>query len=238
MSSLQFSDYEFEKYGYMKPKPPAKNGGLYSGEAFNGSHGNVPVPADVEIMTTQNLRSANPPLEGIYHYSGYTRPGNNKQQLPGTKQYSNLHSFRCLSNVHIHNNIKPANDINGSSINGSDTIELANDINSSNINGSDTIELSNDINGSSINGSDTIEEFENNGTSAEYDAEAAKCPFSFEPNLLSKCPCPTEHTTHPCFGATRDNFQSMPNCVKKIQTYCCDKDTKDDACKFFYNGLC
>ena len=204
MSSLQFSDYEFEKYGYMKPKPPAKNGGLYSGEAFNGSHGNVPVPADVEIMTTQNLRSANPPLEGIYHYSGYTRPGNNKQQLPGTKQYSNLHSFRCLSNVHMHNNIKPANDINGSSINGSDTIEA----------------------------------FENNGTSAEYDAEAAKCPFSCEPNLLSKCPCPTEHTTHPCFGATIDNFQSMPKCVEKVKTYCCDKDTKDDTCKFFYNDLC
>ena len=204
MSSLQFSDYEFEKYGYMKPKPPAKNGGLYSGEAFNGSHGNVPVPADVEIMTTQNLRSANPPLEGIYHYSGYTRPGNNKQQLPGTKQYSNLHSFRCLSNVHIHNNIKPANDINGSS----------------------------------INGSDTIEGFENNGTSAEYDAEAAKCPFSCEPNLLSKCPCPTEHTTHPCFGATKHNFLSMPKCIENIKSYCCDTDTKDESCQLFYNDLC
>jgi hypothetical protein len=204
MSSLQFSDYEFEKYGYMKPKPPAKNGGLYSGEAFNGSHGNVPVPADVEIMTTQNLKSANPPLEGIYHYSGYTRPGNNKQQLPGTKQYSNLHSFRCLSNVHIHNNIKPSNDINGSS----------------------------------INGSDTIEGFENNGTSAESDIEALRCPFSCEPDLLSKCPCPTEHTTHPCFGATRDNFQSMPKCIEKIKSYCCDKDTKDDGCKLFYNDLC
>lgn len=101
MSTLQFSDYEFEKYGYMKPKPPALNGGLYSGEEFKGKHGNIPVIADTEYMTTQNLKSANPPIEGLFHYSGYTRPGNNKQELPGTKQYSNIHSFRCLSNKHL-----------------------------------------------------------------------------------------------------------------------------------------
>jgi len=101
MSTLQFSDYEFEKYGYMKPKPPALNGGLYSGEPFNGAHGNVPVPADGEYMTTQNLKSANGPIESLFHYPGYTRPGNNKQELPGTKQYSNIHSFRCLSNKNL-----------------------------------------------------------------------------------------------------------------------------------------
>ena len=31
MSTLQFSDYEFEKYGYMKAPQPKLNGGLYSG---------------------------------------------------------------------------------------------------------------------------------------------------------------------------------------------------------------
>ena len=103
MSTLQFSDYEFEKYGYMQPKSPALNGGLYSGEKFNGGHGNVPVKADIEDLTINNLKSANGPIEGLFHYPGYTRPGNNKQELPGTKQYSNIHSFRCLSNKNIVN---------------------------------------------------------------------------------------------------------------------------------------
>jgi hypothetical protein len=111
MSTLQFSDYEFEKYGYMKAPEPKLNGGLYSGEAFNGKHGNVKVLADGEYMTTKNLKSANPPTEGLYHYPGYTRPGNNKQELPGTKQYSNIHSFRCLSNKEL---LKRKNRLNGS----------------------------------------------------------------------------------------------------------------------------
>ena len=103
MSTLQYSDYEFEKYGYIQPKSPALNGGLYSGEKFNGGHGNVPVKADIEDLTINNLKSANGPIEGLFHYPGYTRPGNNKQELPGTKQYSNIHSFRCLSNKNIVN---------------------------------------------------------------------------------------------------------------------------------------
>jgi len=101
MSTLQYSDYEFEKYGYMQPKPPALNGGLYTGEKFNGPHGNVPVQADAEYLITKNLASANPPIEGRFHYPGYTRPGNNKQNLPGTRQYSNIHHFRCLSNKEL-----------------------------------------------------------------------------------------------------------------------------------------
>ena len=96
--SLQYSDYQFEKYGYMKAPEPKLNGGLYTGEKFDGIHGNVSVKADGEYLTSKNLKSANPPLEARYHTIGYTRPGNNKQELPGTKQYSNVHSFRCLSN--------------------------------------------------------------------------------------------------------------------------------------------
>ena len=53
------------------------------------------------MFATENLKSANGPVEGLFHYPGYTRPGNNKQELPGTKQYSNIHSFRCLSNKHL-----------------------------------------------------------------------------------------------------------------------------------------
>ena len=121
MTSLQFSDYEFEKYGYMKAPQPKLNGGLYSGEAFNGAHGNVPVMADGEYMTTKNLKSANPPTEGLYHYPGYTRPGNNKQELPGTKQYSNIHSFRCLSNKELLKRKNGLNLLNGGS-NGSNNI--------------------------------------------------------------------------------------------------------------------
>lgn len=117
MSTLQFSDYEFEKYGYMKAPQPKLNGGLYSGEAFNGAHGNISVIADGEYMNTQNLKSANGPIEGLFHYPGYTRPGNNKQELPGTKQYSNIHSFRCLSNKHLikHKN-KNFNGLNGTNV--------------------------------------------------------------------------------------------------------------------------
>ena len=121
MTSLQFSDYEFEKYGYMKAPQPKLNGGLYSGEAFNGAHGNVPVMADGEYMTTKNLKSANPPTEGLYHYPGYTRPGNNKQELPGTKQYSNIHSFRCLSNKELLKRKNGINLLNGGSNGGSNS---------------------------------------------------------------------------------------------------------------------
>jgi hypothetical protein len=135
MSSLQFSDYEFEKYGYMKPKPPSKNGGLYSGEEFKGPHRNIPVIADSEYMITENLKSANGPIEGLFHYPGYTRPGNNKQELPGTKQYSNIHSFRCLSNKQL---FEHKNKINGTNVNGTN-------VNGTNVNGTN-------VNGTNVNG--------------------------------------------------------------------------------------
>jgi hypothetical protein len=116
--SLQYSDYQFEKYGYMKAPEPKLNGGLYTGERFDGIHGNVSVKADGEYLTSKNLKSANPPLEARYHTIGYTRPGNNKQELPGTKQYSNVHSFRCLSNKLISklensSAVVPEQDLNG-----------------------------------------------------------------------------------------------------------------------------
>ena len=66
-------------------------------------------------MITQNLASANPPIEGRFHYPGYTRPGNNKQNLPGTKQYSNVHSFRCLSNKDL---LKYKNNVGNGGSNG------------------------------------------------------------------------------------------------------------------------
>ena len=85
MSQLNYGLYEFEKYGYMEAPPPKLNGGLYTGEPFNGAHGNYPVKPDAVYMTNENLRSANGPVEGLFHYPGNNRPGNNSQKMTGVK---------------------------------------------------------------------------------------------------------------------------------------------------------
>ena len=212
MTSLQFSDYEFEKYGYMKAPQPKLNGGLYSGEAFNGAHGNVPVMADGEYMTTKNLKSANPPTEGLYHYPGYTRPGNNKQELPGTKQYSNIHSFRCLSNKELLKRKNGINLLNGGSNGGS--------------NGS---------NGYSNGGSNNIVEgFEEH---IEGSAVDALCPFVCRKEINPDCPCPEGNTNDPCYNATANNFQDIPECVENINKYCRNDNNTDLTCKFFNEYL-
>lgn len=59
------------------------NGGLYTGEAFNGPWGNVPVIPDGDYMTHVNLASANGPSEALKQYAGGPRQGNNDPRMPG-----------------------------------------------------------------------------------------------------------------------------------------------------------
>ena len=103
-SSLNYGMYEFEKYGYMKPPKPRLNGGHYIGEEFeeNAEYGTVPVVSDVGYMMFENLKSAKGPDESRFHYPGYTRPGNNVQEMPGVIKYSNNHNIKCISNKAVH----------------------------------------------------------------------------------------------------------------------------------------
>jgi len=103
-STLQYGNYEFEKYGYTKVPKPKLNGGWFTGEKFNkdAEYGNVHVIPDIDYIMYENLKSARGPDESRFHYPGYTRPGNNKQETPGIVTYSNKHTMKCISNKHIH----------------------------------------------------------------------------------------------------------------------------------------
>jgi hypothetical protein len=90
-------------YSYLEPDapsgiPPRKvNGGLYTGSAFptNASWGNISVVPDAHIYVGENLKSANPPPTATYHIPGYTREGNNTQQFPNHKKYSEKLHLQC-----------------------------------------------------------------------------------------------------------------------------------------------
>lgn len=103
-SSLNYGIYDFEKYGYMSVPQPKLNGGHYSGEKFHqdAEYATIPVKPDVDFMMSENLKSARGPDEGRFHYPGYTRPGNNSQQMPGVVTYSNQHNIKCISNKAIY----------------------------------------------------------------------------------------------------------------------------------------
>lgn len=91
--SLNFSEIDLsEPYGV----PPRKvNGGLYTGEAAKGDWGNVPVVPEAHVLVGENLKSANPPPEGVFHIPGYTRLGNNTQVFPGHRQLNPNYHVRC-----------------------------------------------------------------------------------------------------------------------------------------------
>jgi len=59
----------------MAPKPPY-NGGLYTGAAFNGPWGNIPVTPTAGSMM-KNISSATPPPGAMKQYPSLVRPGNN-----------------------------------------------------------------------------------------------------------------------------------------------------------------
>ena len=67
---------------------PTHNAGLYSGPAFNGPWGNIPVVPTTANLINNNLRSANPPPGATTQYPGTNRLGNNYIAMPGVYWYT------------------------------------------------------------------------------------------------------------------------------------------------------
>lgn len=93
--SLDFGDYNFDRFNYIKPQQPSLNANLYTGEPFqkHGGHRSFPVIPDATYMTHVNLRSANPPPNAINQFTDTIRPGNNGQNFPNIKQFKNTNIF-------------------------------------------------------------------------------------------------------------------------------------------------
>lgn len=91
---MNFAPYDYAHY--VPPPKPKLNGGLYTGEPFakGAAWANVPVVPDIDYMIHQNLRSANPPLEALFHYPGTVRPGNNYQRMTGISKVED-YDFLC-----------------------------------------------------------------------------------------------------------------------------------------------
>lgn len=111
-SSLDYGNYEFEKYGYMPPSKPMHNGGWYSGESFalGAPYATVATVADTEPLMTDTIRIGNQVNEAHFHRSG-ERPGNNYVKRDAT-YYSRItpkNTTPCLTNSAIQkqNPIKP-----------------------------------------------------------------------------------------------------------------------------------
>ena len=85
---------EIDSNVIFTPKPKL-NGGLYTGEAFNGPWKNTYVVPDAIYMTNQNLRSANPPQNALTQYGDIIRPGNNNPKLSNVHKFSNQHNIIC-----------------------------------------------------------------------------------------------------------------------------------------------
>ena len=94
---MQFSDLDDSKIGGI-PKPDL-NGGLYTGEPFKGPWGNVYVQPDMVYLTTQNLKSANPPQSALLQYGNVIRPGNNEPSLENTHMFSKEHNIVCTGST-------------------------------------------------------------------------------------------------------------------------------------------
>ena len=77
--SLDFSRYEFDKFGYVKPPIPSVNANLYTGTTFdpNSTYKSYPVYPDANFFIHKNLLSANPPPNVTLQYIDNIRPGNN-----------------------------------------------------------------------------------------------------------------------------------------------------------------
>lgn len=67
---------------------PSFNGGLTIGEKCVGGHCSIPVDPLTSNLTNNNLKSANPPLKGTFHYQGTNRLGNSSLNMPGIDHYT------------------------------------------------------------------------------------------------------------------------------------------------------
>ncbi len=66
---------------------PSYNGGLTIGEKCIGAHCSIPIDPLTSNLTNNNLKSANPPLKGTFHYQGTNRVGNSQLNMPGVNSY-------------------------------------------------------------------------------------------------------------------------------------------------------
>jgi hypothetical protein len=92
---LQYSGFAA---GHTPPPPPAKNGGLYTGESFapGAPYRNFPAQPDASFLVQANLMSAGPPPGATTQPPGTIRPGNNDFDYPlPLKQYSKNHNLFC-----------------------------------------------------------------------------------------------------------------------------------------------
>tara|TARA_Y100000991_G_C21946479_1_gene337679 strand:- start:475 stop:897 length:423 start_codon:yes stop_codon:yes gene_type:complete len=67
---------------------PSYNGGVTIGEKCSGAHCSIPVTPTSGYMVYNNLRSANPPKEALYHYPSTYRLGNNSDINPNIAKYT------------------------------------------------------------------------------------------------------------------------------------------------------
>ena len=78
--------------------PPTHNAGLYTGPAFSGSWGNIPVTPTTANMIHNNLNSANPPPGATTQYPGTDRLGNLKSgDYISFIQYDNIGEHHYLN---------------------------------------------------------------------------------------------------------------------------------------------
>lgn len=94
MGKLQFSNYDFDRVGYIPPPKPSLNGGLYTGEPFykGAEWANIPVIPDATVYINQNLKNGNtpPPTADIQFPS--TRKGNSFVKWVDVSQYEGTHT--------------------------------------------------------------------------------------------------------------------------------------------------
>ena len=83
--------------------PPTHNAGLYTGPAFNGSWGNIPVTPTTTNMIHNNLQSANPPPGATSQYPGTDRSGNNYIAMPGISWYTPT-DYKCPYKIKVTDN--------------------------------------------------------------------------------------------------------------------------------------
>ena len=102
---LQHSPYAFDPIG---PKQPELNGGLYTGEAFKGPWGNVPIIPDVTVLTQHALKLGNEVVRGAdaQFHPNLLRPGNNiPLQINKIQSIGSEYHIGCTENMpHEHTN--------------------------------------------------------------------------------------------------------------------------------------
>ena len=101
--NLDYSDYNFSEFGFIKPPKPSLNANLYTGEPFHKDalYKDYPVIPDSTYMNNVNLRSANPPPNAIDQYTDTIRPGNNSQVFTNIERFSDNTNIVC-GNQHEH----------------------------------------------------------------------------------------------------------------------------------------